>query len=221
MTRTGVVVVWASVLALATGCMIQTGGAAATTPSSGAPPPTATPGAANEPVTPAASGPAPGAPAGDDRAAAVNEDGMSITIPDVAGKHRAEAEAALRAAGVRGTIDIHPDPESINFAVAKVCVQTPGAGKESRPHLSVYLEYCEPPPPAPDRNPNLVGRTVEEAKRVARSKGYTGPFVVKRLPQLDPDCKPGFVCEISPDVGWQDAHVIELYVNPDTKVELP
>jgi hypothetical protein len=167
------------------------------------------------PAPPPAPVPAPAQPA------SAPADNSIIVIPDVSGKHRAEAEAALRAAGVRGEIHMDDASANSNFAIATVCVQTPGGGHQSRATLSVMLTYCQPPPPKPDRNPTLVGLSVQDAERLARSRGFTGEFHVKVLPQLDVKCQPSMVCNLSPDVGWQNAHSLDLYINRDDKVELP
>ena len=71
-----------------------------------------------------------------------------ITIIDVVGMTRAEAEAALRRSGLTG--DIVPD----NSPGTRVCGTVPGAGRKSLAHLSILLKICEHPEPASTNNPD-------------------------------------------------------------------
>ena len=125
-----------------------------------------------------------------------------------AGGKRAEAEEALRDAGIRGPIVTEVVTEQwlgpVDFTRARVCAQSPEPGVQTTTDRRVVLSYCDP-----DRRPasrqlttTLSGYPVEEAKRRARRAGYSGWIEVVPLYEFDPICKPATVCGVSP-LRWE------------------
>jgi PASTA domain len=146
----------------------------------------------------------------------------SITLPDVTGQDRSGAEAALRAAGVRGRITQHEANRTVDFATARVCSQRPAAGQATRPDLHVTLQYCAPVAAAVERGTPLVGYTVAEATQRARAAGLRGTISVSQLSEFDARCAAGTVCSITP-LRWEIDPTIDLtlYVNRKLTIHTP
>jgi hypothetical protein len=190
-------------LVLAMGCHAQTLTTASTSSSAPAPAPY--------------SGPAPGST--DDRASGASNSAI-ITVPDTVGKNQADAEAVLRAAGVTGEIKLYNDPGTVDFSVAKVCMQNPGGGQQTRATLHVTLRYCQPERPTTRTDPpDLTGLTVEEATKRARAAGYTG--TVRVTDAAAGACKTGTVCQVTPFRWNLNIEQLTLFVAPNVSITLP
>ena len=195
-------------LVLAIGCQARAYGTGTTTTSTA--------------PSPAASEASPAPPAEvrpDDRASGASSSAI-ITVPDTVGKKQADAEAALRAAGVTGEIKLYNDPGTVDFSVATVCMQNPGGGQQTRATLHVTLRYCQPERPTTrGEPPDLTGLTVAEATKRARAAGYTGTVrVVDASPNA---CKTGTVCQVTP-YRWQtNSDQLTLYVAPALSITMP
>ena len=146
----------------------------------------------------------------------------SITLPDVMGQSKREAEAALRGAGVQGEIKVDNDPGSVNFAVATVCSQVPGGGRETSSGLFVSLRYCQPAADngAANRAIELVGVTIPEATRLAKVAGFEGKIKVDQLDNYDASCKASTVCRVTP-INWRSERELTLSTNKTTTISVP
>ncbi len=180
----------------------------ATGPTASAPTTAPAPAPAPAPATTAAEAPPP--PAG--------EPGI-VTLPDTVGKLKADAEAALHAAGI-ADVRTDNDPGTVDFAVDKVCSQVPGGGHETRASLPVVLRYCKGPVHLEDKRVNLVGLKIEEAKQRARAAGFTGQIEV--IEAGDVSCSMGTVCAVSPD-RWElnQDHAMQLYTPKKLNITTP
>lgn len=141
-------------------------------------------------------------------------------MPDTVGKKQADAEAALRAAGVTGEIKLYNDPGTVDFNVATVCQQNPGGGQQTRATLHVTLRYCQPERGSTRGDPpDLTGLTVEEATKRARAAGYTGTV---RVGNASPNaCKTGTVCHVTPYRWTTNSDQLTLYVAPPLSITMP
>jgi serine/threonine-protein kinase len=141
-----------------------------------------------------------------------------VSVPDVMGKSKDDAEAALRAAGLTPQID--NDPGSVDFAVAKVCSETPGGGHDTRPSLPVVIRFCDATRAAEPARPELVGLPVDEAKRRAQAAGFTGRIDV--IEATDVSCAAGTVCSVEPE-RWElnQDHVMRLYTPKKLEIKEP
>ncbi len=84
------------------------------------------------------------------------------TVPDVVGRHRQEAEAILDNLGL-GVEEGHRYDEKVPEEY--VIDQQPPKGSRVQRGTKVFLTISRGPAPAPFRLPNLVGSTVDEARR--------------------------------------------------------
>lgn len=159
-------------------------------------------------------------PGTDDRVSGAGT-AQTITLPDTMGMTRSEAEAALRAAGVGGEIRVNDDGNSADPAMAKVCLQSPGGGQQSRTSLGVTLSMCGEPKPYVEQRTELVGYSVEEATRRARSAGYTGNVDVRSCTTCGPSCKLDTVCRVSPDRWELNQEMLILFVARAATITLP
>ena len=156
-----------------------------------------------------------------DRANA-NVEGATITVPDVTGKTRDDAEAALRAAGVRGEIEVADVPPGVDVATAHVCYQNPGGDQQTSATLQVSIGFgCNEAPRAPEHELVLVGVSADEATRRLRAAGFTEEIVVEAISD-DPACKPGTVCRVFPDrFVLEQLHRIELWLPRKIEIAPP
>jgi hypothetical protein len=145
-----------------------------------------------------------------------------ITVPDVTGKTRVEAEAALRAAGVRGEIETADVPPGVDVTVAHVCYQNPGGGEQTSATLQVSIGFgCNEAPPAHEAELVLVGVSADEATRRLRAAGFTEEIAVEAISD-DPACKPRTVCRVFPDPFVLDQlNRIELWLPREIKIAAP
>jgi len=145
----------------------------------------------------------------------------TITIPDVIGKLRAEVEAAMRGAGVRGEIQVDTSTGDADFAVARACNQNPGGGQQTSASLFVTVRYCMPEKAYVDSIIHLEGLDVAEATKRARAAGFTGDILVQ--PAGNPaNCKVGTVCSVDP-ARWNlnQAHRMTLWINKPLTIPTP
>ena len=144
----------------------------------------------------------------------------TVTIPDVQGMTRAEAEAAMRSAGVRGELQVDHEDSRTNYAVAKACNQNPGGGQQTSATLQVSVRYCMPEVAEVDHSTKLVGLDPAEATKRARAAGYTGQIVVE--PAHAGGCKVGTVCSVDPE-RWElnQAGRLTLWVNKALTISTP
>jgi len=152
-----------------------------------------------------------------DRASGAS-DGHAVTVPDVRGKTKAEAEAAVSAAGIRGGVQIGNDQGSYDPATATVCTQNPGGGQQTSSTLFVAIRFCVADAPVVDKRPALVGVSVDEATRRVKDAGFTGTIEVLTLSEYDATCKADTVCMFTPN-HWelnQDRRMT-LYINSSTR----
>jgi len=151
----------------------------------------------------------PGAPVGANGEAtptsttgtAGTESSAGITVPDVMGMHRPQAEAALRAAGVRGNIVIDQDTTRLDMTVATVCSEVPGGGHETSASLDVVLGFCvhdAHDDESIDDGEDLVTMAGDAAEYIVKHDGFTVKIVLVTATET---CKPGRVCAVSP-VHW-------------------
>ena len=154
----------------------------------------------------------------DDRASGASEMHV-ITIPDVTGMIRVQAEAAMRAAGVRGNLEVDHDDPRTDYKIAKACAQNPGGDRQTSATLQVSIRYCMPEVAEVDHTPILVGLSPEEATKRARAAGFTGKIEVG---QTSGTCKVGIVCSVSPD-HWElnQEHLMTLWVNKAMTISTP
>ena len=117
-----------------------------------------------------------------------------IAMPDVTGKSRTDAEAAIRAAGLRGKIevDLQSGPSS-----REVCRQVPSPGGKTNSTFTLTLEMCTRDAHEHVR-PELEGLSVEAATKLAKASGYTGKIEVHYLDEYAAGCKDDTVCRVDP-----------------------
>lgn len=154
---------------------------------------------------------------GDDRASGAGDPTL-ITLPDTVGLSRSEAEEKLRAGGVTGEIKVYNDPGTVDFAIAKVCIQQPGGGQRTRASLFVSLRYCQPEKVVNNDVPDLRGLTLEEAKKRAREAGFKGIFDVRK--DTTGSCKTGTVCSVSP-YRWNIEGSMIIVISEPVGITLP
>jgi hypothetical protein len=136
-------------------------------------------------------------------------DNTLVTMPAVYKLSRADAEAAIRRAGVRGKINVimNDGPAS-----TEVCHQVPSQGGKTTAHFSVDIEMCRPEE-APAKELDVTGLTVAAATAKAKAFGTEGKFggkiEVRVTPTFVPGCKEDTVC--STDIN-QDG-ILLLYLN--------
>jgi beta-lactam-binding protein with PASTA domain len=144
-----------------------------------------------------------------------------ITIPDVTNKTRAEVETTMRAAGVRGDIQVDSSTGDVDFAIARACNQNPGGGQQTSATLFVTVRYCVPDKAYVDPMIHLEGLDVAEATKRARAAGYTGDIIVQ--PAGNPaNCKVGTVCSVDPE-RWNlnQSSRLTLWVNKALTIVTP
>ena len=144
--------------------------------------------------------------------------GTTITVPDVTGKTKAEAEAALRGAGVRGAITYDNDPGSVD----RICNQVPGGGNQTSSTLVVGLRYCQDTARPQKGPPQLRGLSIAAATKLAQQTGFTGKVEVIEQSDFDADCKADTVCRVHPD-HWEldQDRTLTLYVNRKVSIGAP
>ena len=152
---------------------------------------------------------------------------MPLAMPSAYGLLRADAEKELRGAGIRGPIAhemlIEQTLGRVDFAHFTVCSQSPEPDERTTTDRRVVLLYCDPDRVLPLLNtPVLTGRSVEEARRLARREGLAGRIVVTPLNEFDPTCKAATVCRIHP-LRWNvySRGGMTLYINRPITITTP
>jgi beta-lactam-binding protein with PASTA domain len=139
---------------------------------------------------------------GDGSGSSGSSGSQKITMIDVSGKSPAEAEAALRAAGITGSMDVRdnyvcdvPGIEELH-----VCYTSPRAGQASSTTLPVtlYLRHKETRSFA---MPDLRGKTVDEAKQILIGMGQPADRFIVEEARGAGDCQPSRICRQSPEPG--------------------
>ncbi len=144
----------------------------------------------------------------------------NVTVPDVTGMMKSDAQAALRAAGLQGEMRIGNDPGSVDFATAKICNQTPGGGQISSSSLFVAVRFCLQD--AVVVGVQLVGLAAAEARKRAKAAGFTGTIEVIELGTFSPTCDGDTVCGIYPEFWKKDLDSkLTLYVNKKVTIVVP
>ena len=153
----------------------------------------------------------------------------NVTIPDVFKLKKADAIAALRKAGVEGSIDEDSNlcGSTVNgkiIELGEVCYQHPAPGQRQGARLVVSITVQTEDPRHGDigRNtewrlmPNLIGMTYDQAIAEMKRSGFTRTDLIQRTDSEDAACKPDVVCQENPDVltraGLDDGKL--LYVGP-------
>ncbi len=144
---------------------------------------------------------------------------QTITIPDVTGKSPASAEAAMRAAGVRGGIEFRGEDRGASGATA--CGQNPGADHPTSSSLSVMISLCVPFVQPVDHSAKLVGLTPDEATKRARAAGFTGMVTVETSSSMA-GCTLNTVCQVDP-LHWElnQDNRMTLWVAKSLPISLP
>jgi len=141
-----------------------------------------------------------------------------VTAPSVAHRSRADAEAAFRAAGIRGEIRVDVrDPSK----PGEVCNQSPSEGQQTYSDYPADLTICPLDGPG-DTRPVLEGLSVADATKRARAAGFSGAIEVHKLDEYDGGCKADTVCRITP-YRWEldQVRTMELWVNKTASVVMP
>jgi len=141
-------------------------------------------------------------------------------VPSLLNQTRADVEQLLRDKHFQGKVvatgDI--DPEYARDELA--CEQSPSFGKIP-PTGTITVKYCNTYK-KPDDGPNLVGLTVDAAKRKAVAAGFTGKIEVHELYEFDASCKEGNVCRVDP-LRWylNQEYEMQLMVNKKISISTP
>lgn len=134
---------------------------------------------------------------------AEGRDDNIIEMPDVTGKTQADAEKALRAAGITGTINVDDNYTCDNPDVTElhVCTTHPVAGAKTRKTLPLTL-HLRPPGTANYKMPDVIGMTPDDAKAaIMKLKQIEQRLKIEEMDVLMPDCQPGRVCRQDPKAG--------------------
>jgi beta-lactam-binding protein with PASTA domain len=132
-----------------------------------------------------------------------------VVIPDLVFMTLAEAEAAMKAAGIERTPTVAdemcgPTVDDKIVEQGRICYQHPGAGNKSGSKLNVYVRVQKDNPwDRRDKSagwifmPDLRGVTVEQAKATLSKEGFTGEVKITHVTQAN--CKANTVCSTFPE----------------------
>jgi beta-lactam-binding protein with PASTA domain len=132
------------------------------------------------------------------------ERGGTFEMPDLRGSSLSEAKDKLAAAGITGSVEVvdnyvcHEDEARVG--VDAVCSTSPaaGQGRTARTPTTLYLR----PRPSAAPMPDVIGRSVGEAKRTLGAAGFARTEVEVLEPgRIPDDCRPQTVCVTSPPAG--------------------
>jgi beta-lactam-binding protein with PASTA domain len=142
----------------------------------------------------------------------------TFPMPDVTGLGRAEAEAALRAQGIRGSISVEENHtcDDPGVKAERVCYTAPAAGQVTTSTIPAVL-YLRKKGTANYAMPDLRGKTVAEATQILRDLGQIEQRVrVEVLPVVLDGCQPDRVCRQDPEPGamTRESDYKELRVAP-------
>jgi beta-lactam-binding protein with PASTA domain len=137
----------------------------------------------------------------------------TVTIPNVFGMTRTQAEAALTHAGVTGSIDYNDSlcgsiVDGKIIELGQVCYQRPAPGPHN-PRLSVTLRVQTEDPRHGNigKNnewhlmPSLVGFSLERAREAMRSAGFSTKDHVEVMRVQEAGCMPYIVCRTRPEAN--------------------
>ena len=145
--------------------------------------------------------------------------GTLVVMPALQHMTRARAEAALRAAGRTGSLEVVvlDGPERST----EVCQHSPTEGGQAMAHLGVTITMC-PPDAGPHVQPVLAGLSPAAATARAKAAGFTGKIEVLYSNEYDASCKAETVCRVTP-LRWeidQDPSM-QLWLNPKMTISTP
>jgi beta-lactam-binding protein with PASTA domain len=172
-----------------------------------------------------------GTPTGVPRASGASTEGM-VTIPNLFGLTREQAEVELRRAGHQGSVvDGSSQCPSVLegrvIELGQVCYQHPAAGQVQGARLPVSLHVQTQNPWHGDVGkptewrlmPNLVGMHVDQAREEMRRVGFTRDERVLIHWVDAPGCSPLTVCETYPAamtrVGLESEKIISIGRDPN------
>jgi len=140
-----------------------------------------------------------------------------ITMIDVTGKSSADAEAAVRAAGITASVYVEdnrvcdvPGVEELH-----VCYTSPRAGQASSTTIPVTL-YLRHKETKTFYMPDVRGKTVDEAKQILIGLGQEpNRFLIEEARGAD-GCQPARICRQSPEPGRQQwvSQAAWLWIGP-------
>jgi len=145
-------------------------------------------------------------------------DSTMIVMPTLKNMNRAQAEAAVRKAGMKGEIEFEFNDGPARST--EVCRQSPSEGGQSMAHLSVSITMCTPD--VVHEQPVLAGLSPAAATAKAKASGFTGKIEVLPLSEYDASCKADTVCRVTP-FRWeinQDPSM-QLWVNKKVAITVP
>ncbi len=131
-----------------------------------------------------------------------------VTVPDVRGRHRQEAANLLENAGLGVDVSERYDE---TVAQGYVIEQQPGRGTRVAGGSRVYLVVSKGPPPPPFPMPDLVGSSVEDARRTLDQARLRVGRVTSTLSGFPA----GLVAEQSPAAGLRvrEGEAVDLVVS--------
>jgi beta-lactam-binding protein with PASTA domain len=165
---------------------------------------------------------------GPSRASGVSPDGM-ITIPDLFGMTREQAESALRRAGFAGPLSdsgsCHSVVKGRVIEIGQICQQRPAPGQVQGARNPVEITTQKENPWAGNIGkptewrlmPNVVGMTLDQARAELRRVGFTHDAAIMINWVDRADCPPLTVCSTTPDALSRSGITTEkfLYVGRD------
>jgi hypothetical protein len=193
-----------AVIVLLASCVIQQPGG--TTPPPSSPPPPAPPGQPQptaqtyDPDGESAPAPAPAPPPrGDDRVVARMNDAAMVRVPDVQHRSLADAQQALRAAGLTGELHV-AWTDDIPHGNQWLCGTQPSTGQEVRADFDIEIDFCRP---ENQPEPKLIGASEAEARRaIGELMAKVYPASTYRIEiatdRASSSCAAGTVCGIEP-----------------------
>jgi beta-lactam-binding protein with PASTA domain len=124
----------------------------------------------------------------------------TFPMPDVTGMTRSEAEAALRAQGITGSISVEENYvcDDPNVKELRVCYTAPRAGQDTTATIPKVL-YLRQKGTATYAMPDLRGKTADEARKVLVELGQIEQRLkIEEMNVLMDDCQPERVCRQDP-----------------------
>jgi beta-lactam-binding protein with PASTA domain len=144
--------------------------------------------------------------------------GGTFPMPDVTGMTRTEAEAALRAQGITGSITVDEEHrcDDPDVKATRVCYTAPRAGQSTTSTIPKVL-YLRQKGTANYAMPDLRGKTVAEARQILRELGQVEQRVkIEQIEVLLDGCQPGRVCrqDPAPQAMTKESEYKELRIAP-------
>ena len=138
----------------------------------------------------------------------------TVTVPDLFQLTQAQAEAAIRKAGITGELQLETNHGICGSVVehqvvelGHVCRQAPAAGQQTSSSLFVTILVQTENPWHGDLGggrrwfllPDLAGMTVDQARDKLRALGFTASDRLQISYVDEPGCKPNIVCRTYPE----------------------